>query len=266
MPNVFDSNGVIVAARAGEPREMVALPIALRAVAVVVARRAVDVPVALRAVVAFRVLVADVDTAARDIAPRDVLVSVAAPRKDVVASPVRGDVVAAVVAAPVVRDVVPRDGVVAVGFVVADVVRAVEADTPAVNPVRDWVAVSRTAASATPMPNRHATMNGNECFIPFLIITMISKTGLLIQGVFDRICNKNPAVWRVVLFCGRRGVRGGAIAFDKCNATLVQIIGRHFNANLFPDIDPNACLAHFAAYGCQYFMPVFQANPEHSVG
>lgn len=61
-------------------------------------------------------------------------------------------------------------------------------------------------------------------------------------------------------------VRCGTIAFDKCYATLVQIIWGHFNTNVFTNVDPDACLAHFAANGCQNFVPVFQTYAEHGVG
>ncbi len=54
-------------------------------------------------------------------------------------------------------------------------------------------------------------------------------------------------------------------SFDKCDATLVQIIWRHFNVNFFAGVDPDARLTHFAAHGCQYHMTVIKTYAKHRV-
>lgn len=61
-------------------------------------------------------------------------------------------------------------------------------------------------------------------------------------------------------------VRCGTIAFDKCYATLVQIIWGHFNTDAFANIDPDARLAHFATNRRQNFVAVFQLYTKHCVG
>ena len=56
-------------------------------------------------------------------------------------------------------------------------------------------------------------------------------------------------------------------------AQKVQITGdflpsnkvEYQGTNAFANIDPDACLAHFATNGCQNFMPVIQFYAEHSI-
>ena len=43
---------------------------------------------------------------------------------------------------------------------------------------------------------------------------------------------------------------GGAIAFNECDASLVQIVWGHFNADAFANVYPDACFAHFATDSC----------------
>lgn len=75
---------------------------------------------------------------------------------------------------------------------------------------------------------------------------------------------KNPAKRRVFVLVGI-AICGGAIAFNECNASLVQIVWGHFNADAFANVYPDARLAHFATYSCQNFMTVFQFYTKHCV-
>ena len=66
-------------------------------------------------------------------------------------------------------------------------------DTICFVPERDIVAASRTAASETPMPIKHAKITGNT----FLILTtsvMLAKKNIFEQGVFNKKLIKNPVV------------------------------------------------------------------------
>lgn len=119
---------------------------------------------------------------------------------------------------------------------------------------RDMEFASRTAASAIPTPIKSAVMR----YITFLILWykyMLSKMQACSNKKMPRLGH-----FLICIFSCR------AIAFNKCYAPLVQVVWCHFNANAFADVNPDACLAHFAADGCQNFMSVFQFYTEHSVG